>query len=531
MKKKAKKAKKPSTAVYSISQCRQLGRKCRENGQYEKAEIYYQKWIEQNPVDAEAYNLLGNTYREQWKLEEATKCYKQALAIHPHYAAVFNNLGATVLEQGETKQALEYYQAALRLEPNFLHYQSFLLGLHYPSGLSAKYIFQSHLTLEKYLPPTKKNNSKASIQVDNSEKIIRIGYVSGDFRDHSVNYFFEPILREHNRKQFHITCYSNNSYEDSATKRLKRLAHQWVDCTTLTDKALCSRIKRDQIDILVDLSGLTPFHRLGVFAQKPAPIQITGIGYVHTTGLASIDYRLVDQHTDPVSYANDNMVEQPLYLPYSYCCYDPLTTLPEQSPSPALQSNTITFASFGKLSKISTATFDTWCVILQKIPHAQLHLYNHSFQDESTCDKWLQRFMDKGISEQQIKLGYLESTNKVLTTYQYIDIVLDTFPYNGCTTTCQALTVGVPVVSLWGETHAARVGGSFLTTVGLSELIADSPEQYSELCVHLAQDLVALDQLRSTVRKKMLSSPLMDVATYTHHLEELYTKVHHTSFI
>lgn len=516
-----KSIKKSTTKSLTVEQSILLAKKLRQQGHFAQAENHYRQALQLAPINPNLYNLLGNVLKEQWRLTEAVQCYEQALYLEPNYAAAFNNLGAASLDQGEINKALECYRSALRLEPNFLHYQSLLLGLHYADNLTAEQIFQEHLGLQRFFPPPR----NPAIKAIKPSQPIRIGYVSGDFREHSVNYFFEPILKQHNREQFHITCYNNHPRPDAITQRLKKLSNQWVECFELNDQALATRIRRVQIDILVDLSGLTPLHRLGVFALKPAPVQITGIGYVHTSGLSTMGYRLVDRWTDPETTAQQYMIEKTLYLSNSYCCYHPLVSLPPLLPLPALERGYITFASFGKLSKISSTTFQLWCEILRQIPQSRLNLYNASFRDAATVEMWLSHFEKAGIERKRLIFSSLPSTQAVLNMHQQVDIILDTFPYNGCTTTCQALVMGVPVITLVGETHAARVGLSFLSNVGLEELISYNSNNYINNCIALVDNLPYLNQLHYRIREQMLASALMNASVYTRTLESLYQQL------
>jgi predicted O-linked N-acetylglucosamine transferase (SPINDLY family) len=337
-------------------------------------------------------------------------------------------------------------------------------------------------------------------------------------------FFISPVLKHHNRERFQVTCYSNNQYQDEITAQLKSYAHSWVNCATLTDEQLSRKIWQDKIDILVDLSGHTALNRLGVFARSPAPVQITYLGYPNTTGLTAMNYQLVSQTTTPAGMIDDWSSEQFLHLSESYCCFDPLMSMPAVSELPALRNGYLTFASFSRMDKMSNTTFTLWCEVLQALPTARLLFYNNSFVDNGTRELWLKRFSEARIDPQRLTLAYIPAVSEVFQVYEKVDVVLDTYPYNGCTTTCQALLMSVPVVSLAGELTAARVGLDMLRSVGLTELVAFKPADYVPIVLSLTGDLTYLQTLRMTLRPRMLASPLMDGVGFTRAVELLYTR-------
>lgn len=516
---KSTKTKKVVQDKLTPEQCKQLSIKLRKQGSLSEAEAYSRQALKLAPVDAEAHNLLGNTLKAQYRLTEAITYYQQALALQPRYAAAFSNLGLTYLERGNQRGALEAYRIALQLEPTILRYENLLLGLQFASGISAAEIAQAHFNFERlfmaHLPRVQRIARMPTYP-------LRIGYVSGDFYQQSCAFFIKPFLQYHDPEQFHLTCYYNNQHQDDITILLKGYVERWVNCATLTDEQLTKKIVRDQIDILVDLSGHTPLNRLGVFARAPAPIQLTYIGYPNTTGLSTMNYRLVNHRTDPVGMTERWTAEQLIRLPESYCCYDPLMPLPDVTELPTLRNGYVTFASFAKLDKVNEFTFQLWCEVLRAIPTAHFKFHGFSFQDVGTRKLWLDHFAKAGIDPQRLTISYLPSFFDVLQTYQMTDMVLDTYPFNGVTTTCQALSMGVPVITLAGETTVSRVGLDLLHTVGLADFVATQSADYVAIAQSLAQNLAYLQTIRATLRSRLLSSPLADGQGFTQALEDIY---------
>src|SRR5262249_25869327 len=303
-------------------------------------------------------------------------------------------------------------------------------------------------------------------------RLLRIGYVSPDFRQHSVAYFLEPLLRGHDRQQVEVFCYGDVARPDSVTTHLQELADHWLVTVGTSHQALAERIRTDRIDILVDVAGHTAGNRLLVFARKPAPVQVTWLGYPNTTGLKAIDYRLVDAVTDPAGEADAWASESLVRLEGGFLCYGALTDAPAPTLPPCLGTGTITFGSFNNPAKVSAATFDAWAKLLSRLPQARLLLKGTPFADAATRALFLARLDERGVAAERVDLmGSVSSATQHLALYHRMDIALDPFPFNGTTTTCEALWMGVPVITLRGHRHAGRVGASLLTQIGLTDLI------------------------------------------------------------
>jgi len=344
-----------------------------------------------------------------------------------------------------------------------------------------------------------------------------------------VAYFLLPLLENRDRDQFHVTAYSNSFVADEVSGRIQRSVDSWCSIAGAPDEQVAERIRADRIDILVDLAGHTADHRLLVFARKPAPVQITWVGYPGTTGLDAMDYRCSDPLVDPPEDATRFSSEQVLLLPRSMWCYVPLSGSPSVGPLPALTAPEITFGSFNNFGKISSVTLDMWAEILRQTPGSRLVLKNVAMRSPAVMNQAKRHFAQRGITDDQLELlSPDEALLDHLNQYNRIDISLDTFPYHGTTTTCEALWMGVPSITLEGPSHASRPGASLMSNVGLHELIAKTPEAYVEKAVSLAGDLPRLAEIRAGLRQRMLESPLMDASSFARDMEACYRQAWRT---
>jgi predicted O-linked N-acetylglucosamine transferase (SPINDLY family) len=356
-----------------------------------------------------------------------------------------------------------------------------------------------------------------------SDRPLRIGYLSPDFRRHSVSFFFEPLLAAHDRSRVQVTCYADLPNPDEVSRRLQGLADRWCNVTPLSHQQLADRIREDGIDILVDLAGHTAGNRLPVFAQKPAPIQVSWLGYPGTTGLDAIDARLTDDIADPPGEADRCHSERLVRLPDGFLCYSPPEDAPSVTPLPAISAGHITFGSFNNPAKITHEAIRAWAAILNNLPNARLLLKGKAFADATTCRRFRRLFAACGIDANRLTtMGMTQSSREHLDLYGQVDIALDTFPYNGTTTTCEALWMGVPVVTLKGKRHAARVGASILHRLELDHLTASSQDDYVAKALTLAGDTAALQALRAGLRERMQRSPLCAPRPFAAAVEDAY---------
>jgi predicted O-linked N-acetylglucosamine transferase (SPINDLY family) len=352
---------------------------------------------------------------------------------------------------------------------------------------------------------------------------LRIGYVSPDFWRHSCAHYVLPLFAGHDHNRYQIICYSDVRQPDSFTRRLQACADLWHDTYGLKDEALVELIRRDEVDILVDLNGHFAGTRLLAFARKPAPVQVTWLGYPNTTGLTTIDYRLVDPVTDPPGEADAYHSEALVRLSTGFLCYTPVPEAPEPAPAPCLEKGYVTFGSFNNMAKVTPEVIALWAAILQRVPTARLVLKSRQLDDAGTRRRFAALLHAHGIAEERFDLlPWSLRPDDHMGAYHGLDIALDPFPYNGTTTTCEALWMGVPVLSLMGDRHAGRVGASLLTTLGLSDWIATDPADYVDRAARLAADPAGLAELHRTLRARLVDSPLFNAAAFARMVEAAY---------
>jgi predicted O-linked N-acetylglucosamine transferase (SPINDLY family) len=358
------------------------------------------------------------------------------------------------------------------------------------------------------------------------ERRLRVGYVSPDFREHSVSAFLDPVIAGHDRRWFEVFCYAEVVRPDDTTARFRGLSDGWCSTLGMTDGAVAGRIRDDGIDILVDLAGHTAGNRLRVFAERPAPVQVTWLGYPNTTGLSAMDYRLSDAVADPAGEADALHSETLVRLANGFLCFAPPADAPEVGETPALATGQVTFGSFNNLAKVTPDVVEAWADILNRIPNSRLVLKSRPLADEKTRERYLEMFGAHGVDPGRVELcSWIASKSGHLGAYERLDIGLDPFPYNGTTTTCEALWMGVPVVTLGGDRHAGRVGASILARVGLAGLVAETKADYVEQAVALAGDLDRLSALRGGLRSRMEKSPLCDAGGFARDIEAAYREM------
>jgi len=504
-----------------------LGTVYEEKKEFQQAAEYYQKALNINPDLAEAYNSLGNISAKLDDLDKAMENYSAALKRNPHYVEALYNLGNLFRDLGKIEEAEKFFRRALEIKPAYLAcYSGLLFMMLYNPHYDMQQIFTEHLNFAKHCTTEISLKIGQHTNDKSPSRRLRIGYVSPDFRRHSVSYFIEPILKAHRREQFETYCYSDVSSPDEITGRIQMSADNWRSIVGMTDEEVCESILKDKIDILVDLAGHTENNRLLVFANKPAPVQISWIGYPATTGLSTIDYKLVDSFTDPIGTSEVFYTEKLIRLPDGFLCYLPENESPPIADSPILTTGHITFGSFNNFNKLSTETISLWAKILRAIPNARLIIKSLSLSKKAIRQYAIDKFIQEGFDMDRVELmPWIDSTRMHLDTYNRIDIALDTFPYNGTTTTCEALWMGVPVISLAGNTHVSRVGVSLLSNAGLQDLIAKTEDEYIDIAMTLANDVKGLQSLRKELRDTMAQSPLTDEKRFMGNLEECYRKM------
>jgi predicted O-linked N-acetylglucosamine transferase (SPINDLY family) len=506
-----------------------LGNAFLEQGKLEEATAALKRALVLKSDYAEAHANLGSALRRSNRLEEAVVAHHRALDLKPDYAEAFYNLGNALANQGKLEAATTALQRALMLKPDYAKaHDNLLLNMNYDGRFSQQDIFAESRRWDEAHAALRNGRERIYANDRGPDRKLRIGYLSPDFRTHSVSYFVEPLIAAHDRHSFEVFCYAEVKIPDDKTARYKALADAWRSTVGATDSAVADWIQEDRIDILVDLAGHTAKNRLAVFTMAPAPVQVTWLGYPNTTGLSVMDYRLTDEIADPKGAADTLYSETLVRLPNGFLCLSPMDEAPEVTEAPGLTEGHVTFGSFNNLSKVTPEVVETWARILDRVPGSRLLIKNRSLADEATRNRYLEMFLSHGVDSARVELfAWIESSSGHLGLYNRVDIALDTFPYNGTLTTFEALWMGVPVVTLCGDRHSGRVGASILTRVGLVDLIAETKDAYIETAVRLADAEDQLSELRRSLRDRVQTSPLCDSRGFAQDVETEYRKMWH----
>jgi protein O-GlcNAc transferase len=495
-----------------------LGVVCQDQGQITEAAACYQRAIEFNPQFAAAYTNLGNVRQIQGRLDEAIDWYRRALEIQPDHAPTLSNLGNVYTDVGALDESMAYFERALELDPHAAAIRSNLLvALQYAPDVTPASLATAHAEYQRRLAAPLRAAWRPHDNPRDAERPLRLGFVSADLGSHPVGYLTIRVLEGLQRLGVPVVCYSDRIIADALGSRFRRAAAEWYDVYGLNDAELAARIRADRIDVLFDLAGHTARNRLLVFARRPAPLQITWAGYVGTTGLEAIDYLLADRYHVPPE-AESYYCEKVLRMPDGYVCFDAPADAPPVGPLPALTGRGVTLASFSNPAKITPPVVAAWAQILRRLPDARLLLKYRGLDSRASSERLRRLFAAEAISADRVELLGWSPHADLLSLYNQVDLALDTFPYSGGLTTCEALWMGVPVVTWPGMTFAGRHALSHLSTVGLTETIADSRDHYVELAVRVAKDLPHLAALRSGLRARMAASPLCDGQRFAEHL-------------
>jgi len=504
----------------------QLGVALTETGKPEQARTCFKQAITIKPDLIWAHNNIANNYLKAGRSNDAEKHFKKAIQLQPKHPLAYSNMGKVMLQLGNNETAESYYREALTLKPDFAEaFSNLLLIMNYNPNHDSSHLANEHLKWGAQFEQPRNASRKYSSTKDPSRR-LRIGYVSPDFRNHPVASFFEGLLSHHDKNQIETFCYSCNTHSDDTTKRLRNTTDHWRSLIRQSDQHAAELIYKDNIDILVDLAGHTSHNRLPVFAYRPAPIQISYLGYPNTTGLAAIDYRLTDNWADPEGMTDDYYTEQLIRLPQGFLCFTPPDDAPSATKIAASNKPHTTFGSFNNFTKLTDKTVQVWAEIIKSLPESQLILKTAAFSDPASKKHCLTLFAKAGIAAERLELiAWCPSRADHLALYNRIDIALDTFPYNGTTTTCEALWMGVPVITLAEQKHAGRVGVSILSQLGLEELIAEDTENYIKLAIQLAQNPEKQALYNKNLRHRMSDSPLCDSAGFTRRIEGTYQQM------
>ena len=499
-----------------------LGTALKDKGQLDDSIAVYRQAIILRPNFPEAYTNLGNALQGNGQLDEAIVAYRQAIALRPDYAEAYSNLGLALKDRGELDEAIAAHRQAIVLKPDFAHaYDNLLFTLHYHPAYDAQAIAEEHRRWNRQHAQPLRKFIQPHLNDRNPDRRLRIGYV-GDLGDHPIGRFMLPLLSAHDHSVFEIFCYSQARAPDKMTAKLQAFADAWRSIVGNSDEQVAELIRQDKIDILVDLAMHSGGNRLPIFAHKPAPVQVTYLAYAAGTALNTIDYRLTDQYLDPTEADDRHYMEKSIRLTGTYWCYQQSVATEPVNQLPASHAGHITFACLNNFSKVTRVTLELWAKLLQMLPNARLLLYSPVGSHRVSLMQFLE---DRGIAADRLELIARLSPEQYFQMYQRADIALDPFPFAGGTTTCDALWMGVPVVTLAGRTAVGRAGVSILSNAGLPEMIARSPEQYLQIAVDLATDLRRLAELRSTLRQRMERSELMDAPKFARNIEEVYRQI------
>lgn len=483
--------------------------------------------VQLKPDYAQAVNLLGAILMEQDKFDQAAAAFSKAIELKPQSPDAHNNMGNIWREQGQIDQALACHDRAMALNPQDpVYHSNRLYTLHFHPACDPAAIAAEHRTWNSRHAEPLKKFVQHHCNTSDPDRRLKIGYVSPDLWAHPVGRFLLPLLENHDRAMFEVSCYADGHVADEMTRRLRRHCDGWCSIAGLTDEQVADRVRGDRIDILVDLAGHTSKNRLLVFARKPGPVQVTWLGYPDTTGMTAMDYRITDSHADPPGMTEQFHTEHLERLPDSFLCYRPAEEPIAVAPPPSLARGHVTFGSFNTGAKINPLVVGLWARILQCLGYARLMIKYHALSSSGARQHLLSLFAAHGIDSNRLDMrNTMMSPLEHMRMYEHVDIALDTFPYHGTTTTCEALWMGVPVISLAGQTHVSRVGVSILSSAGLGELLAKNAEEYVGLAVKLAADPRRLSELRAGLRDRMRSSVLMDAPRFARNIEAAFRKM------
>jgi protein O-GlcNAc transferase len=469
-----------------------------------------------------AWSNLGIALRLVGRLDEAIVAMRKSVELNDRSALGWNNLGLAHQDAGRMTEAIRCLDRALAIDPNIPAVQSNrLYALHFWDECDEQRLHDEHIAWAarhaQFSQPDPFENERMP------DRKLKIGYVSGDLREHAVGRFMLPLLANHDRSLVEIHCYNTRpGAVDAFGLGLREHADHWHDIAALSDIEAVQLIRKDRIDILVDLSLHMANNRMLLFARKPAPIQATYLAYCSTSGLNKIDYRITDAFLDP-SEGNESIYsEQSIRLPETYWCYQPAAELDEPNPLPALANGYITFGCLNNFCKITPATLKVWCEILRQVPNSRLILHAHEGSHRQAARDVL---TSQDIDPSRLAFEGFKPLKEYLELYRRIDIALDSFPYGGGTTSCDALWMGVPLLTLRGQMAVGRAGVSILSNLGLQEFIAADATQYVQIAKSLAGDLPRLTELRKSLRGRMQRSPLMNSRRFAQNMESVYRQM------
>ncbi len=499
-----------------------LGRALIDNEQYGAALDALRRVTSVAPTWAPGWLALADALKGAGHFDAAEDHYLRALELAPGFAAAASDYGVLLELLARGTEALRYYRRAIEIKPDFrIAHSNLVFALTRSDSVAPEEVFQEHLEWARrhaeHLTAAARPHAKRT-----RAGRLRVGYVSPDFRDHPVAYFVEPVLQHYDRSAFETYCYCDVRVPDERTRRLRECASVWRDTRALDDEALAKLVKDDRIDILVDLTGHTRDHRLLVFARRPAPIQVTWMGYPNTTGLSAVDYRISDRYADPPGMTETLHTERLMRMPEIYMPFAvPLEDAPVQRP-PVLERGYVTFGSFNAAAKLTDTMLRVWSRVLRGVPTARLLILD--VPEGRARERIVALLAQEGVERTRIELRARLSYREFWDAYNDVDIALDTHPCSGTTTTAHTLWMGVALVTLPGRAHASRVATTMLTNAGLARFAAASEDDYVQIAIDLAKGAALLVELRASMRERLLRSPNMDGTRFTRFLEAAYQR-------
>ena len=496
-----------------------LANALRQSGDSPAAVEVYDRAIALQPEYPEAFANRGSALKDMGQLDAAIESYRRAIAIRPTFGEAYATLAACLRDRGDLDESIETYRKAEELTGLPWIGGNLLYTLHFHPDYDSRRLFEEHVRWNKRYARPLAGAIRPRTNDRSQQRRLRIGYVSCDLRHHAVGRFMLPLLTNHRREDFDICCYSDTLRSDAMTDQLRSHTVVWRDTLGMSDKRFADLVREDRIDLLVDLSMHARTGRMLAFAQKPAPVQVSYLAYCSTSGLDTMDYRISDPYLDPVGEDESVYFERTIRLPRSYWCYAPPQIAPPVGPLPALGAGFVTFGCLNTYAKVTVPTLRAWARILSRVPTARLIIH---CLEGSHRDKARELFANEGVDPGRLEfISYMTGT-KYFEKYNEIDIALDPFPYAGGTTTCDALWMGVPTVSLTGNTAVSRGGLSILSNLGMPQWVTADLDRYTEIAVDLASDLPRLAELRASLRPRMLGSPLMDAPQFARDIEAAY---------
>lgn len=491
-----------------------------ESGRVAEALNYFCKAIALMPDDAGVYSNRGMALKELKRLNEALASYEMAICVNPKYAEAFNNRGVALQDLKRFDDAIDSFKAAVNFDGNTFHaYSNLLFTMNYVPSLAVVNRLEEARNFGAVVASKVKNKFSSWLSSNKSTK-LKVGFVSGDFRNHPVGYFLEGLISKIDKTRYELFAYSTILKEDDLTQRLKCHVPVWRSIVHQSDAEAAETIHTDGLNILIDLAGHTAGNRLSIFAYKPAPVQASWLGYFATTGVAEIDYFIGDSFVAPYG-EEKHFVERVIRFPETYFCFTPPQSEIEVGPLPALKNGYVTFGCFNNLAKINSAVVDLWAKVLNVVEGSKLFLKSRQLGDLTIIQSTIEEFSRAGIPSDRLVFEGPSDRQKYFEAFNRVDIALDPFPFPGGTTTVEGLWMGVPVVTLRGDRFIAHNGETIAFNSGQSAWVAMNEDDYCRKAKFFATDLIALAKLRSGLRRQVLRSPLFDSERFARNFEHL----------